>query len=235
MPIFSTIASRMILLLIFLTPLITHAKNDTPNDTPVDKFAEAKAEPKGVIPVIKLEDIIAGKHSGKNNENQPIESSETTKEQVEPKSQAEPSAKTTETVKPTRSQPAVNIEEAYSVLMNSDNKTRKNNKTSMKASTHANKANITAGAGKTKGWIYLGKFSQGQWDNKNNQTLGLNATLPRAGQYYSLHVHSNIRNAYPSRGGMSPVRQVLGKGSKVRVLTIHNSGKSGHYWAKVEW
>ncbi len=229
MPIFNTIAPRMALLLIFLTPLVTYAKNETP----VDKFAEAKAEPKGAIPVIKLEDIIAGKHSGKKpakiDATQSVDNSDIIKEQTEP------SAENTETVRPTENQPSINLEEAYSVLMNSDNKARKDNKKTVKSSTPANTANITAKAGKAKGWIYLGKFSQGQWDNKNNQTLGLNAALPRAGQYYSLHVHSNIRNAYPSKGGMSPVRQVLGKGSKVRVLTIHNSGKSGHYWAKVEW
>ncbi|HFC91475.1 MAG TPA: hypothetical protein ENJ51_01535 [Leucothrix mucor] len=228
----------MTLSLIFLTPLITYAKNEAP----IDKFAEAKAEPKGVIPVIKLEDIIAGKHSGKiiekndkHDKHQSISSSKTIKKQAKQKKQKEPSAKKTETVKPTESQPSINLEEAYSVLMNSDNTASKDKKKIVKASTHTNKATITASADKAKGWIYLGKFNQGQWDNKNNQTLGLNAALPRAGQYYSLRVHSNIRNTYPSRGGMPPVRQVLSKGSKVRVLTIHNSGKSGHYWAKVEW
>lgn len=229
MPIFSTVAPRMALLLLFLTPLVTYAKNETP----VDKFAEAKAEPKGAIPVIKLEDIMADKYSIKKTKKDPIkQSSDDSATSNKPERQV---IEKTEMVQPAEKQPSINLEEAYSALMNSDNKARKNNKKTVKSSAHANTAKLTARAGKAKGWIYLGKFSQGQWDNKNNQTLGLNAALPRAGQYYSLRVHSNIRNAYPSKGGMPPVRQVLGKGSKVRVLTIHNSGKSGHYWAKVEW
>lgn len=238
MPIFSTIALRMALLLIFLMPLVTQAKNETT----VDKFAEAKAEPQGEVPVIKLEDIMAGKHSRKkpeakvetvkNNATQAVDRSKITKEQPHQKVQ---SVENIEAVKQPEKQSSINLEEAYSALMNPSSKTKKEKKKIVKSSAPASTSNVTANTGKATGWIYLGKFSQGQWDNKNNQTLGLNAILPSAGQSYSLHIHSNVRNAYPSKGGMPPIRQVLRKGSKVRVLTIHNSGRSGHYWAKVEW
>jgi hypothetical protein len=227
MPIFNIVSPKMALLLILLIPLITHAKNENQ----VDKFAEAKGEPEGDIPVIKLEDIIAGKHSGKKskdiekNTNQATTSNSTTAKEQD--------TENIRTVKPTENSQSVDLEEAYSVLMNPDEEIEKAKNKVIAPATNTNK--VTTSGGRTTGWLYLGRFSQGQWDNKNNQTLGLNATLPKTGQHYSLRIHSNIRNNYPSRGGMPAVRQVLSKGNKVRVLDIHNSGQSGHYWAKVEW
>jgi hypothetical protein len=227
----SAILPRTALLLIFLIPLITYAENETQ----IDKFAEAKAEPQGDIPVIKLEDIIAGKHSGKKSKDikkkninkKDISISTATKKQNKKNSKA---------VESTKNSYSVDLEKAYFLLMNSDNKPEKaNNKVIGSPVAVANTGNIVASRGRTAGWLYLGKFIQGQWNNKNNQTLGLHATLPETGKYYSLRIDCNIRNNYPSKSGMPAIRQVLGKGSKVRVLDIHNSGQSGHYWAKVEW
>lgn len=230
MPIFSTIEPRMALLLIFLIPLTLYAKNEIP----VDKFAEAKAEPQGEVPVIKLEDIMADKYSVKKTQKDTTkQSSDDSTTSKKPKKQA---IEKTKVVQPTEKKSSINLKEAYSVLMNPNNEDTKKSVTPSAVTTPAQQptAKVVTRAGSTVGWIYLGKFSQGQWDNRNNQTLGL-TSLPKTGQYYSLNVHSNVRNSYPSKGGMPAVRQVLGKGNKVRVLSIHNSGRSGHYWAKVEW
>jgi len=153
----STIAPRMALLLIFF-PLVTYAKNETS----VDKFAEAKAEPQGKVPVIKLEDIMAGKYSGKKSEavdkkdtTQSAASSDITEEQTE---QKKPPVESTETVKPMEKK-SINLEEAYSALMNSDHKDRKDNKKIIKSPTPVNTANVAARSSGATGWIYLGKFS----------------------------------------------------------------------------
>ena len=116
---------------------------------------------------------------------------------------------------------------AYSELMGATDQNRGRAKTVSKSQKVVAKGSA--------GWLYLGKFSEGEWDKKDKQVLGLNGVLPTINYAYSLRIHSNIRNGYPLKGKMPSIQKVLRAGNKVRVIALHNSGRSGHYWAKVAW
>jgi outer membrane biosynthesis protein TonB len=278
MSIMSNILPKITLSLIVTISAVAYAEGDSQKD----RFAALKAAPDGEVPVIKMDDIKAGKYSPKKIEK--VEKETTTdvetkkKENVSPPvSSPKPSKpvqkkavkkpkKTIEkrvkkpvkkrvkkaTIKPVAKAPVkkapvkapvkkqvrrantdADILSAYKALMGTAT-TKKTAAAASSRSTATTKASLSRN-NRTAGWLYLGKFKQGQWDNKSNQTLGLNANLPRIGQPYTIRLYSNIRSGYPSKGGMPAVIKVLNKGNKVRVLAVHNSRQSGHYWAKIAW
>ncbi len=159
---------------------------------------------------------------------------EIVKKEVKQESKAKPEQK---------KQDEIDLMKAYSALMRASNKTAPKKakpietrpiKTTTPVSPPKPK-NANPNSSGSTGWLYLGKFSQGQWDKKNIQVLGLKGVLPKANNYYSIRVHSNIRKNKPSKGKMPSVIKVLSSGAKVQILQVHNSGNSGHYWAKVKW
>lgn len=136
------------------------------------------------------------------------------------------SASATAEKKPNKTQ-ELDLLKAYSELMRTTDQRRGRAKTAPQEEKKSIK--------KTAGWLYLGKFNGGEWDQKDKQVLGLNGMLPTMNHAYALKADSNIRNGYPSRGKMPSIQKVLRAGYKVRVMALHNSGRSGHYWAKVAW
>jgi len=85
---------------------------------------------------------------------------------------------------------------------------------------------------KNKGWVYIGQFTNSNWGEK---MLKISNELPKAGRDYLLNASVNIRDARPSKSGMSKVINILSTGDKIKILNLHSSGKKGHYWASVEW
>lgn len=248
----------MATLLIFLMPLVTVADDENKK---IDPFAEAKAEPKeGDIDEVKLDDIVSGLYSGdkkKATNNKPPDT-EVKKKQIPNKKIAKKIKKKAVVLKPKKPQkvtketketqkkvikkaeikkepvPEIDLMKAYSALMGEAKQQEPVKKEVVKTVT-PKPSNTASSSGTTVGWLYLGKFSQGQWDKKGNHVLGLKGVLPKANHYYSIRGSSNIRKGKPSKGKIPSVIKVLPTGSKVRVLTAHNSGQSGHYWAKITW
>lgn len=91
---------------------------------------------------------------------------------------------------------------------------------------------VSSNVRKDKGWIYIGQFADNNWSER---MLKISNELPKAGKNYLLNASVNIRDARPSKRGMSQVINILSTGDKIKVLNIHSSGKKGHYWALVEW
>ena len=218
-------------LLVVLLSTIVSAEDSNKKESSVIPSAEIQEGE--VVHVIKLKDILQGKYSKEkkllepkkvsvdSNENQP----------VVVKNSAE-------TVKPaaTSKNNSIDLKEAFAAVMGYSNDPVVQDKESKPQVTRQQVVKaVPATNGKSAGWLYLGKFSQGQWDQKNNQVLGLNGALPITGQQYSVRVSSNVRQGYPSKKGMPPIVKVLPQGSKIKLLGVHNSGKSGHYWANVQW
>ena len=254
--------AKIAALLIFLMPLVTVADDENKK---IDPFAEAKAEPKeGDIEEVKLDDIVSGMYSGdkkKEDNNKKPSNTEVKKEQPPSKKIAKKIKKKTITLKPKevpktivkkapevelkkepkpKPEPKIDLMKAYSALMETETSNKKNsvNKSVKKevVKTALPKPNSATSLSTTiVGWLYLGKFNQDQWDKKGNHVLGLQGVLPKANHYYSIRVPSNIRKGKPSKGKMPRVIKVLPTGSKIQVLTVHNSGRSGHYWAKITW
>lgn len=91
---------------------------------------------------------------------------------------------------------------------------------------------------KSTGWIYIGRFETGQWDD---QILNVGNTLPKIKQQYKIQATSvNIRDALPKKDEFGEL--VLGKSlktlvsrKKITILKLHRSGKSQHYWAKIAY
>lgn len=85
------------------------------------------------------------------------------------------------------------------------------------------------------GWIYLGRFTSGHWENP---TLA-SKKLPKVKQYYKILATSvNVRNGLPKKDELGEL--VLGESIKklvrkqeVALLQLRRSGKSNHYWAKI--
>jgi outer membrane biosynthesis protein TonB len=254
--------AKAVALLIFLMPLVTVADDDNKK---IDPFAEAKAEPKeGDIEEVKLDDIVSGMYSGDKkkgaNKKKPSDT-EIKKKQPPKKKRVKKIKKKRVTLKPKKApkeaqktivkkapkveskperelEPEIDLMKAYSALMETSNKKKAVNKSVKKeiVKTVLPKPNsATSLSATTVGWLYLGKFNQEQWDKKGNHVLGLQGVLPKANHYYSIRVPSNIRKGKPSKGKMPSVIKVLSSGSKIQVLTVHNSGRSGHYWAKIAW
>ncbi|MCK5814023.1 MAG: hypothetical protein KAH03_07180 [Cocleimonas sp.] len=249
--------AKMAVFLILLMPLVIVAEDKSKK---VDPFAEAKEEPKeSDIDEVKLDDIVSGKYSkakgevvSKKKQTRKVEKKQQ-KQQTRKAEKKQPSSKQVKkeikkkvaVVTPSppkdiskverKKEPEMNLIEAYSAVMGTSN-TKSVKKKVVKATPPPPKAsNVAPPSGTTVGWLYLGKFTQGQWDKQSNHVLGLNGVLPKVNHYYSIRVPSNIRKGKPSKGKMPGVIKVLSAGSKIRVLTAHNSGRSGHYWAKIAW
>ncbi len=215
-------------LLLILLSTIVNAEGDNKKVSSVIPSEEMQAGE--VVHVIKLDDILKGKYS--NDKVAPIkeEPNHTVEEHVVDNiTQAE--------IKPVvNNDLPIDISEAYDVIMGYSKGTHKPVKKALAKKISRLKINqVAVAGGKASGWLYLGQFSQGQWDQLNNQVLGLKGTLPKVGQRYSIRAHSNVRQSYPSKKGMPPIVKVLSQGSSVKLLAVHNSGGSGHYWAKVQW
>ncbi len=142
----------------------------------------------------------------------------------------------------------IDLMEAYAAVMGATNqeaskKAIKKDTTKVKVTAPVAKKppastkhqSVTTNRNNRIGWLYLGKFTQGKWVTKGKQVLGLKDALPKINQFYSLQVHSNIRKGKPSKGKMPKVIKQLSNGSKIKLLAIHNSGNSGHYWARIKW
>lgn len=82
------------------------------------------------------------------------------------------------------------------------------------------------------GWVYIGQFLDNQWLEK---ILKVSNTLPELGKTYLIKQSVNIRNALPSNGEMSKVISVLSPNKKVKIIKLYQSGRKGHYWAKLQW
>ena len=218
-------------LLIALLSTIVSAENENKKVSSVIPSAEIQEGE--VLHVIKLEDILKGKYSKKKKVLKP---KEVFVDKDENQSVAE--KKTVNVVKsaPVSKSNPIDMKEAFAAVMGYSNQPVAKDKVSKQQETrHQVVKSVPSTSGQSAGWLYLGKFSHGQWDQKNNQVLGLNGALPVAGQQYSVRVFSNVRQGYPSKKGMPAIVKVLPQGSKIKLLGVHNSGKSGHYWANVQW
>jgi len=216
-------------LFVALLSTIASAEEDNKNTTSVIPSAEIQ---KGeVIHVIKLEDILQGKYSKEKTTPEKIITANDEKQSLV-------SEKTVDVVKPVAESKPIDMQAAFAAVMGYSNKPvaqAPRQAVQQKIAQQQAKPAPSSTNGQSTGWLYLGKFSQGQWDQKNNQVLGLKGALPIAGQQYSVRVFSNVRRGYPSKKGMPAIIKVLPQGSKIKLLGVHNSGNSGHYWAKVQW
>ncbi|HFD32320.1 MAG TPA: hypothetical protein ENJ28_06400 [Gammaproteobacteria bacterium] len=174
-----------------------------------------------------------------------IVSEEKPKQKVEPKQKEAPALKVKQ-----KKEIDIDLMEAYSAVMGITNK-KASKKAIKKDTTKATPpvaqkppaptkrqsvtTNRNTSTSNRVGWLYLGKFTQGKWVTKGKQVLGLKDVLPKINQFYSIQVHSNIRKGKPSKGKMPKVIKQLSNGSKIKLLAVHNSGNSGHYWARIKW
>ncbi len=219
-------------LLVVLLSTVVSAENNKKESSVIPSAEIQEGE---VVHVIKLKDILQGKYSKEKNTSK----EEQKKEGVSSKKPATDKMSVV-AVKPATTSDSIDIEKAFAAVMGYNNQPaipdRSNPKvTQQQVNVQQAKKTAPSANGPSTGWLYLGKFSQGQWDQKNNQVLGLNGTLPIVGQPYVIRVFSNVRKAYPSKKGMPPIVKVLPQGRKIRLLGLHNSGHSGHYWAHVQW
>ena len=226
-------------LFIALLSTMASAEGDKKNINSVIPSAEIQEGE--VVHVIKLEDILQGKYS---KEKKMPEPEEVVVDNDKNKSVADdkPSdvVKPSKAVKPVEVSKPIDMKKAFAAVMGYSNEavvqdSAIQQKVSQQKVAKPTSKPAPSEMGPTTGWLYLGKFSQGQWDQKKNQVLGLNGALPIVGQQYSIRVSSNVRQGYPSKKGMPPIVKVLPQDRKIKLLGIHNSGKSGHYWANVQW
>ena len=211
--IFNNMLMKVASSILLLMPVMAHAEIQAKESISAKEGAESPEEPQNVI---KLEDILAGKYSAKQSETE----KNTAEDSQEKKSNNEP------VKKPIAQQENKQTDKADPPIVKLTAEEPQNSSPSLSASS-----DIEAGTG----WLYLGKFAEGQWIDKNTQTLALNNMLPQTGQQYSVRAYANVRQGYPSKTGIPSVVKVLSQGSRVKILAVHNSGKTGHYWARVEW
>ena len=214
------VASLMVLL-----PAISVA------DSHMEKVAPIQDKPNDPTPPsIKLDDILAGKYSGKEAE-------------VDETKKAEPKAVEVKLVeeKPIAAKPAavaktvaVKKEKKAPAGYTVDDDLARSIDALLNPKPVKQGGKVTQAGASGGGWVYVGKFVAGQWDLSSGKAFAI-TTLPQVGASYAVRAYSNIRSGYPSKGGMPKVIKVLPQGTKVKVLAVHNSGNSGHYWAKVSW
>lgn len=81
------------------------------------------------------------------------------------------------------------------------------------------------------GWIYLGRYKNGQWESSN--TLSSGSALPQAGQQYTVKSrHLNLRKSRPLNSGLGKLVKVLRAGEQISVQKIHRSSRN-NYWANI--
>lgn len=254
---------KMATLLLLLIPLITFADDDNKIDKyadakkdPIDaemvimRIDDIKAGKHSKKEKESIKKVSASKVVKKQPESKPknkpdkkIEKKRKEKK-AKPKKIEEKTEKKIETKK--EKEKEIDLMEAYNEVMGiAKKKPIKKETTKTKAipsspkmtpvSSKSKNISSSSTGSNTIGWLYLGKFTQGRWETKGSQVLGLKDVLPKVGQFYSIRVHSNIRKGKPSKGKMPAVIKQLANGNKIKLLAVHNSGGSGHYWARVEW
>lgn len=197
--------------------------NPKPSSKPPAK-KESKPER---VNVIKLEDILSGKYSGDKKEQS---------EKVGTKSDKNDSKSAAKLAEEKSKQMA----EQSGVKVTSSNNLKQQSKETQanKPKNEANESVVSDQAQEREnntGWVYLGKYVAGHWEQNNAVILGLKGGLPTAGKFYHIRAHANVRKRYPTKEGVGGLVRTLTQGSKVKLLAIHNSGRSGHYWARIQW
>jgi len=83
-----------------------------------------------------------------------------------------------------------------------------------------------------QGWIYLGRFAAGSWENK---TLDIEKQLPQVGKQYMVKATSlYVRNALPKKGKMGKVIHAFRANDKIKVLNLKGLGRNHNfYWAEI--
>jgi len=82
-----------------------------------------------------------------------------------------------------------------------------------------------------QGWVYLGRFDSGEWENK---TLDTGKQLPQVGKYYVIKASRlNVRDDLPQKGGLGKVIHAFQTEEKIKVLKLKRSGRNHDYWAEV--
>jgi len=85
---------------------------------------------------------------------------------------------------------------------------------------------------KTQGWIYLGRFDSGKWEN---QTLDVEKQLPQVGKQYVVKATSlYVRDAKPKKGKMGKIIHAFRTNDKIKILKLKGLGRNrDFYWAEV--
>ena len=85
---------------------------------------------------------------------------------------------------------------------------------------------------RVQGWIYLGRFESGKWENK---TLKVEKKLPQAGKQYAVKATSlYVRNALPKKGKMGKIIHAFRTDDKIKVLNLKGLGRNrDFYWAEI--
>lgn len=85
---------------------------------------------------------------------------------------------------------------------------------------------------KLQGWIYLGRFDSGEWENK---TLNVEKQLPQVGKQYVIKATSlYVRDATPKKGKMGKIIHAFRMDDKVKVLKLKGLGRNrDFYWAEI--
>lgn len=116
-----------------------------------------------------------------------------------------------------------------------ENKTYTDKNRNKPTSTKTTTQNTVKTKMTTVGWIYLGRFTSGQWENP---TLGAK-TLPKVKQRYKVIATSvNVRDRLPKKDAMGElvlgesIKQLVDK-QEVALLQLKRSGRNGHYWGKI--
>ena len=83
----------------------------------------------------------------------------------------------------------------------------------------------------TPGWIYLGKYSRGQW--KSGKTLKIGNAFPQVGQQYTVKSPLlNMRTDKPRNNRLGKLLKVLYVGDQVQIKHISRSSRN-NYWANI--
>lgn len=121
------------------------------------------------------------------------------------------------------------IEKKRPSISNSRSEDKNRNKTITKKKTVVKRKMTTVG------WIYLGRFTSGRWENP---TLASKA-LPKVKQHYKIMATSvNVRDRLPKKDETgelvlgTSIKQLVDK-QEVALLKLKRSGRNGHYWAKI--
>lgn len=81
------------------------------------------------------------------------------------------------------------------------------------------------------GWVYLGRFDLGEWENG---TLEINKELPEVGNLYFIKASTlNLRSGLPKKGKLGKVTHALKQKEQVKILQLKGSGRNHNYWAEV--
>lgn len=152
-----------------------------------------------------------------------------------PTTQIDKTAPTTETKQATKKAIPNTPNQPQVAMVEKEDKEDKDKNRNKPTSTEITKKNIIKTKMTTVGWIYLGRFQSGQWENP---TLGAKK-LPKVKQHYKIIATSvNVRDRLPKKDALgelvlgTSIRQLVDK-QEVALLQLKRSGRNGHYWAKI--